>query len=174
MPLNRSERSRASRVRRTIGWGALVVLVTFGLAQLLPGGAGNPSTRVEPKWDSPQTRQLVVAACFDCHSNQTRHFWYEKIQPIKWWTGHHVTDGRRVLNFDEWNRPQPRAGRAARAVTNGQMPPSYYTWFGLHSDAKLSAAQKQALATGLQNTMSADPPPGGLAFGDGGGGRGDG
>lgn len=43
--------------------------------------------------------------------------------------------------FDEWNRPQRAAGRAARSVTDGRMPPAYYTWFGLHPNAKLSAAE---------------------------------
>ena len=31
----------------------------------------NPLVRREPTWDSPQTRQLAVRACYDCHSNQT-------------------------------------------------------------------------------------------------------
>jgi hypothetical protein len=108
---------------------------------------------------------LVVAACFDCHSNQSRHFWYEDIAPIKWWTAHHVSSGRSALNFDEWNEPQRAAGRAASSVMRGRMPPSYYTWFGLHADAKLTAAQRQRLAAGLQATITADPPPGGLFSG---------
>jgi hypothetical protein len=45
------------------------------------------------------------------------------------------------------------------------MPPSYYTWFGLHADAKLTAAQRQALATGIEATITADPPPGGVFSG---------
>ena len=35
------------------------------------------------------------------------------------------------------------------------MPPNYYTWFGLHGDAKLSAADRAALAAGLQKTLGA-------------------
>jgi hypothetical protein len=141
--------------------------VAFGLAQLIPISVTNPPTRVEPRWDSPQTRQLVVAACFDCHSTQSRHFWYEDIAPVKWWTANHVSSGRRALNFDAWNQPQRAAGRAASSVTRGRMPPSYYTWFDLHADAKLTAAQKQALAAGLEQTITADLPPGGLSTGEG-------
>jgi hypothetical protein len=141
----------------------------FGLAQLIPIGVTNPATRVEPRWDSPQTRQLVVAACFDCHSDQSRHFWYQDIAPIKWWTANHVSSGRKALNFDEWNQPQRRAGRAASSVARGRMPPSYYTWIGLHADAKLTAAQKQALVAGLEKTITADPPPGGLSSSEGNG-----
>ena len=33
------------------------------------------------------------------------------------------------------------------------MPPSYYTWFGLHSNAKLTSAQRAALVAGLVKTF---------------------
>src|SRR5581483_9696660 len=120
------EEGGGRRIRRAVAIAILVLLGAFGLAQLIPNGVSNPSTRVEPRWDSPQTRGLAVAACFDCHSNQSRHFWYESIQPIKWWTGKHVSEVRAKLNFDEWNRPQRAAGRAVRSVTDGRMPPPYY------------------------------------------------
>lgn len=149
--------------RRLLLWIVAGGVVLFGLAQLVPIRVANPATRVEPRWDSARTRELVAAACFDCHSNQSRHFWYEDIAPITWWTARHVSEGRRALNFDEWNRPQRAAGRAGRSVDRGRMPPSYYTWLGLHADARLSAADRQALAAGLEATVTADPPPGGLS-----------
>ena len=35
------------------------------------------------------------------------------------------------------------------------MPPDYYTWLGLHSEAKLSTARsKRALAAGLRATLA--------------------
>jgi len=159
-------------VRRIVLSVIVAAIAVFALAQLIPIRVTNPPARVEPRWDSPQTRQLVMVACADCHSNQSRHFWYEDIAPIKWWTANHVSSGRKALNFDEWNQPQRAAGRAASSVTRGRMPPSYYTWFGLHADAKLTAIQKQALAAGLEKTITADPPPGGLspARGNGRGG----
>lgn len=140
------------------------VVVIFGLVQLIPNRVTNAATRREPPWDSPRTRQLAVAACFDCHSNQTHTYWFEKIAPLSWWIKSHVDGGRRRLNFDEW-QPGRGAGRGARTVLRGSMPPSYYTWFGLHSNAKLTAKQKQELAQGLQATLG----PGG--FDEGGFGR---
>lgn len=40
------------------------------LIQLLPIGKDhtNPPVVQEPNWDSPQTRELAMAACGDCHS----------------------------------------------------------------------------------------------------------
>ena len=152
---------RLTPVRLLVG-----VVVIFGLIQLIPNRVTNPSARHEPPWNSPQTRALAVAACFDCHSNQTRSYWYEKVAPVSWWIKNHVVEGRRRLNFDEW-QPGRGGGRAARTVQRGSMPPSYYTWFGLHSNAKLTAKQKQELAQGLEATLG----PGGFDEGGFEGGR---
>ena len=135
-------------VRLVVG----VIVVVFVAIQLIPNRITNPPTRHEPPWNSPQTRQLAVAACFNCHSNQTRTYWFEKVAPLSWWIKGHVDDGRRRLNFDAW-QPGQGGGRAARTVLDGSMPPGYYTWFGLHSEAKLTAQQKQQLAQGLEATL---------------------
>jgi hypothetical protein len=138
--------------RILIALGLIVVL--FGLIQLIPSRITNPPVRAEPAWDSPQTRQLAVTACYDCHSNETRSYWYEKVAPVSWWIKNHVSEGRSSLNFSEWDPNNHRSGtRIAEAVREGSMPPSYYTWLGRHPDAKLTPAQKEALVTGLENTI---------------------
>jgi hypothetical protein len=140
--------------RRLVLLGAVAIVAVFGLIQLIPSRITHPAARNEPPWDNPRTRQLAVAACFDCHSNQTRSFWYEKVAPVKWWIGSHVSEGRQRLNFSEWNSADnPGGNRAARTVRNGSMPPNYYTWLGLHGDAKLSTADRAALAAGLEKTL---------------------
>jgi hypothetical protein len=121
-------------MKRTIFLILAAVAALFLLAQLVPYRISDPTTRHEPAWDSPRTRALVVAACFDCHSNETKTPWYGKIAPMSWWLNNHVEDGRRALNFSEWPQNQRRARRAAETVQRGSMPPSYYTWFGLHSN----------------------------------------
>lgn len=144
-------------MKRTLIFAVVGVVAIFGVIQLIPNRVTNPTTRHEPPWDSARTKQLAVAACFDCHSNQTHGYWYEKIAPVSWWIKNHVDEGRASLNFDEW-RPGKGGGRAARTVLRGSMPPSYYTWFGLHSKAKLTDAEKQQLAQGLEASLG----PGGF------------
>lgn len=144
---------------RNVMIGVLGLFVVFGLMQLVPYRVSNPPVTGEPHWDSPQTRALVVAACYDCHSNQTRTPWYGKVAPISWWLTNHVDKARAALNFSEWNRPQGRrALRAAETVQRGSMPPSYYTWFGLHSNAKLTSVQRAALVAGLIKTLGVSAP----------------
>lgn len=133
-----------------IRWILVAGVVGFALIQLVPYRVHNHPTKSEPKWDSPQTRALAVAACYDCHSNHTKKITFEKVAPLSWWITNHVDEGRAALNFSECtNRREHEGGETIR---EGSMPPSYYTWFGMHSNAKLTAAQRQALADGLEAT----------------------
>ncbi len=128
-------------------------LVTLAAIQLIPYRVTNPPVNGEPSWDSPRTRELAVAACFDCHSNQSHPTWWERIAPLSWWITNHVDDGRERLNFSEWGTRRGGGDDAAETVRDGSMPPSYYTWLGLHANAKLTAAQRRELATGLERTL---------------------
>jgi hypothetical protein len=128
----------------------------FGLAQLVPYGRNhtNPQVVQEPKWDSPQTLALAQRACFDCHSNETKWPWYSNVAPASWLVQRDVDEGRRRLNFSEWNSAvtaQRGRGRNPQEISGivlqGEMPPLQYTL--IHADARLSQIEKQALADGL-------------------------
>jgi hypothetical protein len=139
----------------------LVLGIVFVVIQLVPYRVSNPSARDEPRWDSPRTRALAVAACFDCHSNETHVLWFERVAPLSWWITGHVDDGRDALNFSEFSAHHGEAGDATETITNGSMPPDYYTWFGLHSKAKLTKAEAQELVDGLRKTYAASGVKGG-------------
>jgi hypothetical protein len=146
------------RVRRALTFGAGGALLAFILIQFIPFGHehSNPPVLAEPAWDSPATRTLAQRACFACHGNKTSWPWYSNIAPVSWLVQRDVNNGRARLDFQDWNRLQRVANRAARAVQDGAMPPSYFTW--LHPDARLSSAEKQQLAQGLQATIAQSPP----------------
>lgn len=131
----------------------LLAVVTFLVIQLVPYRVHNHPVVSEPNWDTPRTRELAVVACYDCHSNQTRPEWYEDVAPISWWIANHVNDGRAALNFSECSTSRRREN-PAETVQEGSMPPSYYTWVGRHPDARLTAAERAELATGLIATAT--------------------
>jgi Haem-binding domain len=79
-------------------------------------------------WDAPETRELAVRACFDCHSNETVWPWYSHVAPISWLVWSDVVRGRKELNFSEWDRPQLEARESGSTVRKGLMPPWYYPW----------------------------------------------
>lgn len=132
--------------------GAVVV------AQLVPYGRDhtNPPVAAEPRWDSPATRSLAQRACFDCHSNQTRWPWYSNVAPTSWLLQSHVDEGRRALNFSEWQKPFEDASEAGQTVRQETMPPGSYIL--MHPEARLSAAERQQLARGLDASIRGPQP----------------
>lgn len=136
-------------------------LVVFLAIQLVPYGKDhtNPRTVRELKWDSNETRTLAVAGCFACHSNLTQWPWYTEIAPISWLTTRDVNDGRAVLSFSEWQRPQDvDLQQVISAIRGKGMPPLHYRL--IHSEARLSDTERQALEQGLTKSWTADPPGG--------------
>jgi Haem-binding domain len=155
-------RPRQIRWRRVFVRAGLVALLLFAVIQVVPYGRdhSNPPVTLEPKWDSAQTRALAVRACFDCHSNLSKWRWYSNVAPASWLVQRDVDGGRGQFNFSEWNRPQDvSAGDLADSIRGGSMPPWFYVL--LHSDAKLSGAEKDALINGLNATFATSPPKGG-------------
>lgn len=137
-----------------------IAVVALLLTQLVPYRITNPATRSEPHWDSARTRRLTVAACYDCHSNETRHHWYTQVAPISWLTVNHVREGRAKLNFSEWGTTsRQETDNIYETISGGSMPPSYYTWFGLHKDAKLTKQERAELIAGLRTTSGASGAP---------------
>lgn len=101
-------------------WGYRIGTAVLGMLlaiQLVPYGRdhANPPVTGEPAWDSPETRALARQACFDCHSNETQWPAYASIAPASWLVQHDVNDGRALLNFSEWTRPQEEAKEASAA-----------------------------------------------------------
>jgi hypothetical protein len=120
----------------------IVFIITF-----LSGTPQNPPVVQEPAWDSPQTRALAVRACYDCHSNETVWPWYSRVFPAAMLLRRDVNEGRRRLNFSDWGSGRRETGEISEVLAEGEMPPFYYVW--MHPNAKLSPAEKQALAQGL-------------------------
>jgi hypothetical protein len=147
---------------KTAPWKWFGALVVLGVAiQFVPYGHEhtNPPVRQEPAWDSSLSRGLALRACYDCHSNQTVWPWYAQFAPVSWLIQRDVDTGRQRLNFSEWDRPQrgARPKSVDRRIQRGSMPPWYYVL--MHSQAKLSDGEKQALMQGLDATVAQSPPP---------------
>jgi len=139
-----------------VNWTRRVLLALTAiivLVQLVPYGRnhGNPPIVAEPRWSSPSVRALAKRACFDCHSNESHWPWYSNVAPVSWLIQHDVDEGRAAVNFSEWNRPQKEAADSAKSVVEGEMPPAIY--LPLHPEARLAAAERDELVSGLRATF---------------------
>jgi len=127
---------------------AAIQLVPYGRIQ------GNPPVIREPAWDAPATRALAKRACFDCHSNETVWPWYSRVAPVSWLVQRDVAEGRRVLNFSEWEsgrREGEKQEKIREELAEGEMPPMQYTL--IHAEARLTKEEQQQLADGLAATV---------------------
>lgn len=144
------------RTKKIVGIAGLALGGVLVVAQLVPYGRShsNPPIAAEPTWDSPTTRALAQRACFDCHSNETRWPWYSNVAPSSWLMQSHVDEGRRTLNFSEFQKPFEEAHEAGETVRDKSMPPRSYLL--LHPEARLSVAERQQLARGLDATIGGE------------------
>ncbi len=100
-------------------------------------------------------------ACYDCHSNNTRYPWYVYIQPMGWMMSNHISNGKKDLNFSEFEsystrRQESKLKSIASQVKDGEMPISSYTI--MHTDARLSKEQKELIidwATSTKDSLAA-------------------
>lgn len=119
----------------------VVLVVGFGLIQLVPGETSNPPVESDIP-TSPEVKTVLKRACYDCHSHETVWPWYSRIAPISWLVAHDVTEGRAELNFSTWNQyttqqQVKKLWKSWEEVEEGEMPPWFYAV--PHQDAKLSA-----------------------------------
>jgi hypothetical protein len=156
------------RSRRTLRWGLGALVVAFLAAQLV-----RPALPTEPAGASLDAPPEVVAflerSCFDCHSNQTRLPWFDRIAPAYWLVAADVREGRAHLNFSDLAAGPAAAQRGAlwesvNHVRLGAMPPWRYTL--VHRDAVPAPAEVDALERWLVSVaphpapgMPADAPP---------------
>jgi len=144
-------------IKKILKWGAIGIVALLLLIQLVPYGRNhtNPSVQSEPNWDSPETRALAVTACYDCHSNETNWGrWYESVAPASWLVQRDVEEGRKRLNFSQWDQGgKPREiDELWGVLQNGAMPPSQYLI--LHAEAKLTQAETDKLIAGFKATVN--------------------
>lgn len=91
-------------------------------------------------------RATLNRACLDCHSEETKWPWYNRLPVVSWLVQHDVNQGREHLNFSSWAANPPHQATANEiqeicdAVSSSAMPPRRYQL--LHPGAKLSEADK--------------------------------
>ena len=140
------------------GLGLFAVAV---LLQLVPYGRDhtNPLVTQDAPWPDGRARELATAACYDCHSNQTRWPLQSFVAPFSWMVARDVEQGREELNFSTWDEDDGEADDAT-------MPPRRYLL--AHPDAALSDAERRILVDALE--AMDDARGGGDRSGPGGGG----
>jgi hypothetical protein len=147
-----------SRARVVIELATGLVLLFLGL-QLTSPTLTNPPV-VADLVAPAAVKSILVTACYDCHSNQTRLRWFDRVAPAAWLVARDVRVGREHLNFSDVGALPLRKQRALlyealNQVELGAMPPRAYR--RVHPGSILTAAQREVLEHYLHGPEPATP-----------------
>ncbi|WP_297086346.1 heme-binding domain-containing protein [uncultured Draconibacterium sp.] len=139
-------------MRRFLRFFLVLLLLTFIVMQFFQTEKNNEqvsSKHIFKQEEVPENiRQILTAACLDCHSNQTNYLWYNKIAPVSWIIDKHIQHGKSELNFSEWETMDifekiTMLEEVCQETERKTMPLKSYST--LHPKAKLSDEQIAAL-----------------------------
>ncbi len=127
--------------------GILVIVAALLLAQSIRIEKSNPPVHNDISAD-PAIKPLLRRACYNCHSNETVWPWYSSVAPASWLVASDVNEGRRQLNFSDWEAysqkvREEKLKAIADEMQEGDMPPWYYSL--VHRDARLKSTEREQI-----------------------------
>ena len=104
----------------------------------------------------PAVRNILIKACYDCHSNETVYPDYAYVAPVSWSIKNHISEGREHLNLSECGNyneylKKSMLENTVRSVRQYEMPlPAYIT---KHPTANLTKEERELLANYFENIL---------------------
>jgi len=139
----------------------MILLLVFIGIQFVPTELNTSNEILETDFTntfvvSEQIQNILEVSCYDCHSNNTKYPWYNKIQPIRWILEDHINEGKEELNFSEFGsyskrRMKSKLKSIISQIDDNEMPLSSYTI--IHRDAKLTDVEKQQVIEWVNNKL---------------------
>ena len=141
---------------------AIISIIVFTAAiQLIRPGRNStdviPQTDISRSADIPgDVKDLLAAACYDCHSENTVWPWYSNFSPVSWMIARDVKSGKGRMNFSEWGdysdmRKISKYVMICEMVKSGDMPILPYKM--MHKEARLTDDQRKAICAWAENQI---------------------
>ena len=131
----------------------IAIKLLFVAIQFLPANkpeiiVDNPNDLIASTALPKNIALILKTTCYDCHSNQTTLPWYSNFAPINWFVYKHVNEGRKELNFSNWNglnkeEKGEKLDDISTMISGEEMPLKKYTL--LHPKAKLYKEDREAI-----------------------------
>jgi hypothetical protein len=102
--------------------------------------------------------KVLAKTCGNCHSDHTDWPWYSNLAPLSWWIARDVREGRKRLDFSEWDtysqwQRQDKLESICGLISTGRMPPWQYT--AMHPRARLTQRDKNAVCAWVKEEVIA-------------------
>lgn len=127
------------------------------LLQLIPLEKTNPPIDPENALNrDPSVVKILKKGCYDCHSNETKWPIYASIAPFSFFVTSHINDGRRAINFSNYNSidkeiKEKRLKRAIVTTKSERMALPSYRF--AHENANLSKEEKELLLSWFKDEI---------------------
>jgi len=114
------------------------------MVNFIPVDRNNPPIKNDIQTPA-NVKAILKKACYDCHSNETVWPLYSYIAPASWLVSGDVANGRKHLNFSEWDNA--KADKVLEEIweeiEENKMPLKIYTY--LHPNSILTLNDKQII-----------------------------
>lgn len=142
---------------------SIAVLIILVIIQFIPyekNLSNDMEFDISKSYNVPDNVQtLLKNACNNCHTNQSIYPWYSNIEPIGYWLNHHITDGKKDLNFSTFTKlplavQNHKLEEVVEMVEEKEMPLPSYTYLGLHPEAKLTDEDRKVIVDWAKEQMA--------------------
>lgn len=134
----------------------IILLLLFVAVQFIPRSVANLKPGISEQdirhahAVDAEVMRILERSCYDCHSNHTNYPWYSNVQPLSWWIGEHIDEGKEELNFSEFKsyslrRQYHKLEEIEEQTEDGDMPLKSYTL--IHRGTELSEQEKQKIGS---------------------------
>src|SRR5690349_10215532 len=106
-------------MKRKLKWIIPALVVILVVLQFFNPSHTNPPVVIDfiaTNSPPPEIAAMLHAACYDCHSHETRWPWYSRVSPMSWLIAHDVNEGRDNLDLSDWPVDDPM--RCAKRMEN--------------------------------------------------------
>jgi hypothetical protein len=142
---------------KKIGLALVVILIVLQAFKPEKNSSADHSKNIATLYPvSKEVDAILVKACNDCHSNNTKYPWYASVQPLAWWINDHVVDGKKHFNLDDFanyklRKQYHKMEEVMEQVKEGEMPLESYSL--IHGEAKLSQEERVVLTSWAQSVL---------------------
>ncbi len=150
--------SSPTRTRAILSIAAFVIVVFTGI-QFIGPRLTNPPVLADLQ-APPEVKHILVTSCYNCHSNETKLPWFDRIVPAYWLVVSDVNRGRAHMNFSDFGSMPEGKQRgflyeSLNQMENAEMPPRSYR--AIHREAKLTGDQIATLKNYLRPSATEEP-----------------
>ncbi|MCF2446657.1 heme-binding domain-containing protein [Dyadobacter sp. CY345] len=131
--------------------GIILIILFAGLIGMQVATPSIQNPAVSGEFKAPkEIKSIFERSCYDCHSNETKLQWFDKLAPFSYMVAADVREARKRYNFSTWDSISPadqevKLWYMVNMIEAGKMPLPQYT--AVHRKARITDEELSLLKT---------------------------